>query len=198
MTDTGTASEISTPVQLPPLASALRRLYFLRFGFAVVWAIALVAVTSVAAPGPLFTTLLIVYPLVDAAAVIWQLRAERGGSSSRVAEWINVVMSVVAAVALGWASTVSIGAALAVWGVWAVVAGISQLVAALLRRRAGGQIPQVLSGGISVFAGLGFLFQGLGGGASATGIAGYATLGGIFFLVSAIRLSVLLRRAARG
>jgi hypothetical protein len=45
-------------------------------------------------------------------------------------------------------------------------------------------------------AGLGFLFQGLQGGTGAAGVGGYAILGGIFFLVAAIRLTIVLRRNA--
>lgn len=47
----------------------------------------------------------------------------------------------------------------------------------------------ILSGGISVLAGAAFALQSSGASASLVGLAGYATLGGIFFLVSAIRLS---------
>jgi hypothetical protein len=51
----------------------------------------------------------------------------------------------------------------------------------------------ILSGGISVIAGTAFALQSDGSSASLPGLAGYATLGGVFFLVSAIRL----RRSAR-
>ncbi|TPW71502.1 hypothetical protein [Schumannella sp. 10F1B-5-1] len=197
-TDTPTAAAASATA----LAPALRRLYFVRFGFAVVWAAVLIAISAAgAAPDILLGVLVVVYPLVDAAAVLWQLRAGgaedagAGAASPHLAEWLNVVMSVVAAIALGIAAASSVGAVLAVWGVWAVLSGVTQLVTAVLRRRSGGQVPLILSGGISVLAGTGFLVQGLGGAASATGIGGYALVGGVFFLIAAIRLSVLLRRA---
>ena len=51
----------------------------------------------------------------------------------------------------------------------------------------------ILSGGISVLAGAGFVASSRAG-TSVTGIAGYAVLGGVFFLVSALRLG----RAAKG
>jgi len=179
---------------LPPMSAFLRRLYFSRFAFAVVWAIVLLLTASHG--GALLTVLLVVYPLVDAASVLWQLRTEKAGSRARTSEWINVIVSVLVAVALGIASTVSASAALAVWGVWAIVAGIPQLITAVARFRSGGQVPQILSGGISVFAGSGFLIQGVGGSGAVSGVGGYAILGGVFFLVSAIRLSILLKRAA--
>jgi uncharacterized membrane protein HdeD (DUF308 family) len=183
----------STPTA-PPLGVALRRLYFVRFGFAIVWA--LLVFLAAGAVGPLFTVLVVIYPLVDAVAVFWQLRSEGPAQASRVPEIINVVVSVIAAIALGWASTASIADALAVWGAWAAGSGVVQLVAAVLRRRSGGQIPLIVSGAISIFAGLGFLSQGLHGAANAIGIGGYAILGGVFFLIAAIRLTVLQRRAS--
>lgn len=86
-------------------------------------------------------------------------------------------------------------AVLLVWGLWAIGAGAVQLITALRRRSVGGQIPQIVSGAISVLAGIGFAASSATA-ASATGIGGYAAFGGILFLISAIRLSVLLRRAS--
>jgi uncharacterized membrane protein HdeD (DUF308 family) len=174
-------------------SSALRRLYFTRFAFAVVWAVILIITAKDI--NPLFTVLVAIYPLVDAAAVLWQLRSEGDAQASRVPEWINVVASVLAAIGLGLASTVSLSATLAVWGAWATVSGIVQLIAAVLRRKTGGQVPLIVSGGISIFAGLSFLIMSATT-MSAVGIGGYAILGAIFFLIAAIRLTVLLRRAS--
>jgi hypothetical protein len=170
-----------------PLARTLRRLYFSRFGFAVVWAVLI----AVVAPGggPLLTTLLVLYPLVDAAAVFTELRASEASSRSRISEIANIAISILAAIALGWASVQSLSAILAVWGAWAVLAGAAQLLTGASRRRLGGQWPLIISGGVSVLAGAGFLAQGLQGGTSVASVAGYATLGGVLFLISAIRLT---------
>ena len=176
------------------LSSALRRLYFVRFAFTLVWA-ALLFLTG-GAVGPFLTILLIVYPLFDAASVYWQIRAEGDHRRAKVSEWINVVVSVLVAITLGWASTVSTSVALTVWGVWAIGAGLPQLITAIRNRRSGGQVPQMLSGGISLFAGGAFVAQGLSGSEMIVGVAGYALVGAVFFLVSAIRLSVVLRRTS--
>lgn len=176
------------------LIATLRGLYFARFAFALVWALILIATKPQV--GPLLTALVVIYPLVDAGAVFWQLRSEGRASAPRVSETINVVVSVIVAIALGVASTMSLGAALGVWGVWAALSGLAQLVTAVQRRKAGGQVPQMLSGGISVLAGLSFLAQSLQGADNIASVGGYAILGGIFFLVSAIRLSVVLRKTA--
>lgn len=62
-------------------ASALRRLYFVRFGFAIVWA--LVMFTTAKHLGPLARTLLVVYPAFDVAAAITDARASRTGPAGR-------------------------------------------------------------------------------------------------------------------
>lgn len=183
----------TTAATRPPtsLLAALRGIYFLRFAFALTWALILLATKPDL--GPLLTVLLVIYPLVDAAAVYWQVRSEGRASTPRVVETINVAASVVVAIAVGIASTMSVAATLGVWGAWAALSGLSQLITAVRRRSAGGQIPQMFSGGISVLAGISFLVQASNGADSLAGIGGYAILGGLFFLASAIRLSVVLR-----
>lgn len=53
----------------------------------------------------------------------------------------------------------------------------------------------ILSGGISVIAGSGFIVMAGGPNAALTGVCGYALLGGIFFLISAIRLHRVTAKA---
>lgn len=186
MTTTSISRSPSHPI------AALRSIYIARFVFALAWGLVLIA--SKPQLGSLLTTLLVIYPLVDAGAVYWQRRSEGRTSAPRVSETVNVAVSVVVAIAVGVASTMSIAAALGVWGVWAVASGATQLATAVQRRSAGGQVPQMLSGGISVLAGLSFLASALRGADSIADVGGYALLGGIFFLVSAVRLSMTPRK----
>lgn len=175
-----------------PVVGTLHRLYFVRFAFAVAWAAFLISTSPEV--GPLLAFLLAIYPLADAAAVWWQLRTESTDPAPRLTERINVGVSLTVAVALAGASTASVAAALGIWGAWAAASGATQLATALQRRRAGGQIPQILSGTISVLAGIAFLAQSLQGATTITGVGGYAILGGLFFLISAVRLTILLQR----
>ena len=69
-----------------------------------------------------------------------------------------------------------------------IASGLVQLIVAVVRRKMGGQWPMILSGGISVLAGGSFIAGASAPDPSLTNVAGYAVLGGIFFLVSAIRL----------
>jgi len=176
----------------PRFVEALRRLYLTRFAFAVLWAGALLLTSD--STGPLLTTLLTVYPLFDAGAVLWRLRADPHAQRPKAAERINIVVSLLFALGLAVASTASIAASLAVWGVWAIGSGVPQLITAIRSRQSGGQVAQMLSGGISVLAGGAFLAQGLRDADDIAGVAGYAVLGGLFFLVSSLRLGVVVRR----
>ncbi|MFI2490495.1 hypothetical protein ACH47X_26525 [Promicromonospora kroppenstedtii] len=166
-------------------ATALRNLYFVRFGFAVVWAALLFAVGG--SLSPLTIGLLVLYPLFDVAAAVVDFRSSKAARPT-VGLYFNMALSLATAIGLGVAVTSGIPAVLRVWGVWAITAGIVQLIVAVGRYRLGGQWPMILSGGISVFAGTGFFMMAGGPNAALTSLAGYATLGGIFFLVSAFRL----------
>ena len=163
----------------------LPNLYFVRSGFAIVWA-ALLAL-SASDLTALSVTLLLIYPLFDVAAAVTDFRSS-GSSRPRGPLYLNMVLSGLAAIGLAVAATDGIPSVLRVWGAWAITAGIVQLVVAIQRYRLGGQWAMILSGGISVLAGTSFILQSGGSNASLTNVAGYATLGGIFFLISAIRL----------
>jgi uncharacterized membrane protein HdeD (DUF308 family) len=166
----------------------LRRLYFVRFVFAAVWAGAFAATGSKIDAGSV--TLLILYPAFDVAAAVFDARSSRDR-----ALYVNIAISTVAAAGLAAAADAGIPAVLRAWGAWAVAAGLVQLFVALKRRRAlGGQWAMILSGGISVIAGGGFIAQASRATSMKT-VAGYAVLGGIFFLVSAVRL---LRQGGQG
>jgi uncharacterized membrane protein HdeD (DUF308 family) len=173
------------------IASTLRRLYFIRFGFAIVWAGLMFVVGS--SIGPVSATLIVLYPLFDVAAAIVDARSSRA-TGSALGLYVNIAISSLTAIGLIVAVMSGIPAVLQVWGAWAVVAGIVQLIVGLSRRKLGGQWAMIASGGISVLAGTSFFLQASGEGATLSNVAGYATLGGIFFLVSALRLD----RAAKG
>lgn len=177
---TATASAVSSVVP------SLRRLYFVRFAFALVWAGLLFATAS--SVNPVSVTLLVLYPVFDVAAAVVDARSSRSGAPVP-GLYANVVISLVAAAGLAIAAAEGIPAILRVWGTWAIVSGIVQLVVGIGRRRAlGGQWPMVLSGAISTVAGTAFILQAAQDGAALSVLAGYAAVGGIFFLVSALRM----------
>jgi uncharacterized membrane protein HdeD (DUF308 family) len=166
-------------------ASSLRRLYFVRFAFAIVWA--LVMFTTAEHLGPLAVTLLVLYPLFDVAAAIIDARASRATGSPTLL-YVNGAVSLIAAVGLAFAGASGIPAVLRVWGAWAVVAGLLQLIVGVTRRKMGGQWPMIISGGISVLAGGSFIATASANNPVLTNAIGYAIPGAVFFLISAIRL----------
>ncbi|MDY7084946.1 MAG: hypothetical protein SYR96_07555 [Actinomycetota bacterium] len=172
-------------------AAALRRLYFARAAFALVWAGATFAVADELTA--FTTTLLVIYPLVDVASAIIDARSSRS-SGSPVLLYVNVAVSLAAAAGLAVAGSSGIPAVLRVWGAWAIVAGLIQLVVGVTRRKMGGQWPMIISGGLSVLAGSSFLAAASATDPAVTNAVGYALPGAVFFLIAAIRLG----RTAKG
>ncbi|MGI5143142.1 MULTISPECIES: hypothetical protein [unclassified Streptomyces] len=179
-------STVAAPSAIAGTASVLRRLYFVRFAFAIVWA--LVMLTMADEITPVGTVLLVLYPLFDVGAAVVDARSSRTTGSSPTLLYVNMAASLVAAVGVGVACASGIPAVLRVWGAWAIVSGLVQLIVAVPRRKLGGQWPMILSGAISVLAGGSFVASAGAGDPALTSAIGYAVPGGIFFLISALRL----------
>ncbi|MEV7657046.1 hypothetical protein AB0O39_23040 [Streptomyces anulatus] len=173
----------TAPASVP---TALRKLYLLRFAFAAVWAALLFANADTL--GALTATLLVIYPLFDVACAVVDIRSARTNGQPVRALYVNVAVSALTGIGLAVAVTTDIPVVLRVWGAWAVTAGAVQLVVGAARRQLGGQWAMIASGGISTLAGASFVAQAGKDGGSLAGLAGYAFLGGVFFLVSALRL----------
>jgi uncharacterized membrane protein HdeD (DUF308 family) len=175
------------------IAPSLRRLYFVRFAFALVWA-GLILLTA-STLNPVSGTLLVLYPVFDLAAAVVDARSARNTRPVK-GLYVNVAISLVAAAGLAVAGSSGIPDVLRVWGAWALVAGLVQLVVGVSRRELGGQWPMIISGAISAVAGTSFILMSGQQGAGLSTLAGYATLGGVFFLVSALRLGRAEERTA--
>lgn len=190
-TTTTTAPDLAQP-------NGLRSLHLVRAGFSLAW-VAILATTSASlASGDdlsaLAAVLLVAYPLWDVAATLLERRLT--GSADRVGT-INVGIGLVAVAAMAVAVLDGVGAALLVFGVWALLAGAVQLVVAIRRRHTvGAQWPMMLSGGISVVAGAAMAASSGSSSSDPSTPAGYAAFGAFWFLVSAVALTVRGRRAA--
>ncbi|MFE5034356.1 hypothetical protein [Streptomyces sp. NPDC056683] len=184
----------STTASAEPIGAmpALRRLYVVRFVFAAVWAALLLVSGSELTVGA--KLLLFVYPAFDVAAAVVDARSARAAAPVK-GLYVNMAVSALAAVGVVVASTSGVADVLRVWGAWAVVSGLIQLLVGVARRPMGGQWAMILSGGISVLAGANFIRSATQDAPSLATLAGYATLGGIFFLASAIRLSRSISRS---
>ncbi|MEK6419030.1 MAG: DUF308 domain-containing protein [Burkholderia gladioli] len=185
----------------PALASAerwLKHYYFLRVGFSVVW-IALAFTLGRQAPA-FAAVLLVIYPAWDAAANYLDLSRSGGGFANNRPQAINVLMSTLITVAVVIALPLGLPAVLYVFGTWAIVSGLPQLVTALGRwKRFGAQWPMILSGAQSALVGALLIAQAETITVPAiVKVAGYASGGAVYFLISAVWLQVQQsRRAAR-
>lgn len=168
--------------------------YFLRAGVSVGWVAAAFTVGRAAPPAA--AALLVAYPAWDAAANLIDARRS-GGLAASPSQSLNAAVSGIVAVAVALALGWSLHAVLAVFGVWAILSGLLQLVTGLRRWKAGAQWAMVLSGAQSTLAG-GF-FVTLAAGAASPGItdiAPYAAFGAFYFLVSAVWLRLAMIRKA--
>ncbi|WP_372351075.1 DUF308 domain-containing protein [Streptomyces sp. KL116D] len=178
-------SATAAPSVATGTASALRRLYFVRFAFAIVWALVMFTMTKEISP--VAAVLLVLYPLFDVGAAVVDARSSRDDGSPTLL-YVNMAVSLIAAVGVGVACASGVPAVLRVWGAWAIVSGLVQLIVAVPRRRLGGQWPMIVSGAISILAGASFVSSAGADDPALTSAVGYAVPGGIFFLISALRL----------
>jgi uncharacterized membrane protein HdeD (DUF308 family) len=167
----------------------LKLYYFIRAAFSVAWVVAAFAVgpSSAAIAG----ALLVLYPAWDAAAnLVDALRS--GGLAQNRTQALNVLVSLVTTVAVLVALQMSMNGVLGVFGAWAILSGLLQLGTAIRRWRSfGAQWAMVLSGGQSALAGGFFIFQATTPmSPTIANVAGYAAVGAIYFLVSAVWLTV--------
>ena len=167
----------------------LKQYYFARAAFSIVWVAA-----ALTAGGQSFTIaaiLLIIYPAWDAAANYIDA-VRNGGLVNNRTQAINVAVSSFMTVAVIVALTMSMNWVLGAFGLWAIFSGLSQLGTAVRRwKTSGGQWAMILSGGQSALAGAFFIVQALKPvEPSIANVAGYAGVGAVYFLVSAVWLTV--------
>lgn len=167
----------------------LKRYYFIRFAVSAIWVV--LAFTIAKSAPALAAVMLVAYPIWDAAANF--VDAQRnGGLAHNKSQLLNFVVSVLTAIAVIIALSVSMNAVLGVFGVWATLAGLFQLITAVRRWKSfGAQWAMILSGAQSALAGIFFVRMASGQSVSGiTDIAPYAAFGAFYFLVSAVWLTV--------
>lgn len=186
MTSTAHATA-ATNVQALETARSLRRLYFIRAAFSVTWVI-LVSLFAKTSMG-ITSILLVIYPAWDVIGTFWDIRANQN-SPSKAPQYINAAISVITTIAVGVTLQKGVPGTLMVFGAWAILTGLIQLVLGLQRRRLlGGQWPMILSGGQSILAGVSFILLANSPTMGITNLAGYAAFGAFYYLLSAFRLS---------
>ena len=169
------------------LTANLAAYYLVRAVVAAAWVVAVVAIgrsNSIAA-----ALLLVSYPAWDAFANWFDARSS-GGLRSNPTQAFNTAVSLVAAIAIAVALQLSMNVVVAVFGIWAIAAGLAQLIIGVRRWRTfGAQWAMTLSGAQSMLAGVFFVTQaGLAKTPTILDLAPYAAFGAFYFLVSAALL----------
>ena len=174
---------------------SLRNLYFVRTAFQVVWAI---TVMATATKQPIIAAVLfLLYPLWDVVCTIYDLNNFSKSGSSRTSQIFNAILGVAAAAGIALTVFKTPIYAVAIFGLWALGAGVLQLVVGFIRRKefGGGQWSMILSGAQSALAGGVFVALGLSGKQHIKDVAGYAIFGALYFLIGGILLTRKLSKS---
>jgi len=192
---TTTTDDLANAGTQEELTGNLARYYLVRAIVAAIWVVAAVAVGRSNATAA--ALLLVSYPAWDALAN-WFDAHGSGGLRTNPTQALNIAASLVAAIAVAVALQLSMNAVLAVFGVWAITAGLAQLITGVRRWRTfGAQWAMILSGAQSMLAGVFFVTQaGLAKIPTIVDVAPYAAFGAFYFLVSAALLMFANRRRA--
>lgn len=182
-------------------ARALSRLYIGRAGLSLVWVTVLALLVGPSGWATSFTpqvrTWLVLYPLGDAIATAFDLRATPQ-RSHKLIQQVNVITSLFAAAALLGASPRNSFNPVRVFGVWAVVAGVIQLLVAVRRNSAShAHWLMGISRGGSVLAGITFLSDQGVGVSGASVLIQYSTGGALWYVLAAIWLGYSAWRSPR-
>jgi hypothetical protein len=183
-----TGSNRTVSADASQVALSLRNLYFLRASFSVLWIILLsifLKTNSLAAASVLF----IIYPAWDVFGTWLDIKANPP-SVNKTPQYVNALIGILTTIGVAVALQKGVPEALMVFGAWAIVTGLIQLILGLRRRRElGGQWPMMLSGGQSMLAGGAFIFLAHAPTMGINSLIGYAAFGAFYYLISAIRLS---------
>jgi len=139
--------------------------------------------------------LFVLYPAWDAFANARDAHVN-GGFRANASQALNVVISVIVALAVVAALRTDMHLVLGLFGVWAILSGTLQLITGIRRWRLyGAQWAMILSGAQSALAGAFFIKQSTSPALpSITTIAPYAAFGAFYFLLSAIALTLKSRK----
>lgn len=180
-------SESGAPRTAAEDVAGLRSYYWVRGLVAAGWVAAAFTIgKSAPAVG---AGLLVTYPAWDAVANLVDA-TRNGGLGRNPTQAFNMIVSFLTTLAVA----VMLGnmhAVLAIFGIWAFLAGLLQLATGVRRWKTyGAQWVMVLSGAQSALAGTFFLQRSQGSAMpGVTDIAPYAAFGAFYFLVSALWLS---------
>lgn len=176
-----------TDGQADQTAKSLRKLYFTRAAFSVTW----VVLVSLFAKGSfqIASILLIIYPAWDVFGTFMDIRANRN-NTSKMPQYINIAISTITTIAIALALKKGIPETLIVFGAWAILTGLIQLILGLKRKKSmSGQWPMIISGGQSIIGGTVNVILAHNPSRGITSLATYVAFGAFYYLLAAYNLS---------
>ena len=177
-------------------ARSLRALYLFRVAFSVVWVTLVFSLAlpraSAGSSSVLAGILLVIYPVSDSVATVFDLRVN---SAWKVWHYANLAAGIAATIGILGTVFSDLATAICVFGGWAIASGGIQLALAVRRRKIlGGQGLMIISGAGSVFAGITFIRWTGTPGTGLAALAQYSAGGAIWYLLAVFWLF----RSARG
>ena len=186
-------SNLSVSGQAIETAKSLRQLYFTRVAFSVLWII--LVVTLAKTNSTIATILFIIYPAWDVVATFFDIKANPS-TANKMPQFINAGISVITTIAVIIALQSGIPAALMVFGAWAILTGLIQLILGLNRRKHfEGQWPMIISGAQSMLAGGFIIATAHKASEGVVSLAGYSAFGAFYFALAAFRLGKTIKSA---
>ena len=186
-------SNLSVSGQAIETAKSLRQLYFTRVAFSVIWII--LVVTLAKTNNTIATILFIIYPAWDVVATFFDIKANPS-TANKTPQFINACISVITTIAVVMALQSGIPAALMVFGAWAFLTGLIQLILGLNRRKHfEGQWPMIISGAQSMLAGGFIIATAHKASEGVVSLAGYSAFGAFYFALAAFRLGKTIKSA---
>lgn len=185
---------MSISSQAVDIATALRKLYITRVAFSVIW-ITLV-ITLAKTNDTLATILFIIYPAWDVVATFFDIKANPP-AANKSPQYVNIGIGILTTIAVIIALQSGIPEALMVFGVWAILTGLIQLILGIRRRRHfEGQWPMIISGAQSMLAGGFIIASAQTPNQGVTSLASYSAFGAFYFALAALRLGKTIRNEA--
>ena len=175
-------------------AKSLRKLYFARATFSIVWIALVTAFASKDAAAA--RVLFIIYPVWDVLATLFDIKSNPP-YINKTPQYINIAIGIITAIAVAIVLQEGIAQALVVFSTWAILTGLIQLILGLNRRKQlEGQWPMIISGAQSMLAGVSIFLKAQTPGTGVNTLAGYAAFGAFYFLLAGFRLNKTIKQAS--
>lgn len=185
---------MSVSSQAVEIATALRKLYITRVAFSIIWIALVVKVAKT--NDTLATILFIIYPAWDVVASFFDIKANPP-TANKSPQYVNIGIGILTTIAVIIALQSGIPKALMVFGLWAILTGLIQLMLGIRRRKHfEGQWPMIISGAQSMLAGGFIIATAQNPNQGVASLAGYAAFGAFYFGLAALRLGNTIRNAA--